>query len=142
MSLLSKNLESTSDSSTMSKVVPPSTPYHTRRSHLQAPKVRRVTKGNGGVLHIATHNGRTFRYPDPNIKANDTVIYDFDQGKITDFVKFDKKHCYGHWRTQHGQSLSTERSTLEVLILFMSRTPLTEHSLRGMVCVFSLCFSF
>jgi len=52
-------------------------------------KVRRVVIGNGGVPHIVTHDGRTIRYPDPNIKANDTVKYDFDQGKITDFVKFD-----------------------------------------------------
>ena len=52
-------------------------------------KVRRVAIGNGGVPHIVTHDGRTIRYPDPNIKANDTVKFDFDQGKITDFVKFD-----------------------------------------------------
>ena len=52
-------------------------------------KVRRVVIGNGGVPHIVTHDGRTIRYPDPAIRANDTVKYDFEQGKITDFVKFD-----------------------------------------------------
>jgi small subunit ribosomal protein S4e len=52
-------------------------------------KVRRVAIGSGAVPHIVTHDGRTIRYPDPAIKANDTVKFDFDQGKITDFVKFD-----------------------------------------------------
>jgi len=52
-------------------------------------KVRRVAIGAGGVPHIVTHDGRTIRYPDPAIKANDTVKFDFEQGKITDFVKFD-----------------------------------------------------
>lgn len=52
-------------------------------------KVRKVAVGSKGVPHIVTHDGRTIRYPDPSINANDTVKYDFDQGKITDFVKFD-----------------------------------------------------
>ena len=52
-------------------------------------KVRRVAIGSGAVPHVVTHDGRTIRYPDPAIKANDTVKYDFEQGKITDFVKFD-----------------------------------------------------
>lgn len=52
-------------------------------------KVRRVAIGAGGVPHVVTHDGRTIRYPDPAIKANDTVKYDFEQGKIVDFVKFD-----------------------------------------------------
>ena len=52
-------------------------------------KVRRVAIGNGGVPHIVTHDGRTIRYPDPAIRVNDTVKYDFELSKITDFVKFD-----------------------------------------------------
>ena len=52
-------------------------------------KVRRVAIGNGGVPHIVTHDGRTIRYPDPLIRANDTVKFDLEQGKITEFVKFD-----------------------------------------------------
>ena len=52
-------------------------------------KVRRVAVGSGAVPHIVTHDGRTIRYPDPAIRANDTVKFDFEQGKITDFVKFD-----------------------------------------------------
>lgn len=52
-------------------------------------KVRRVAIGSGAVPHVVTHDGRTIRYPDPAIKVNDTVKFDLEQGKITDFVKFD-----------------------------------------------------
>lgn len=52
-------------------------------------KVRRVAIGTGGVPHVVTHDGRTIRYPDPLIRVNDTVKFDIEQGKITDFVKFD-----------------------------------------------------
>ncbi|KAF9006032.1 ribosomal family S4e-domain-containing protein [Cyathus striatus] len=52
-------------------------------------KVRKVAVGARGVPHIVTHDGRTIRYPDPFIKVNDTVKFDFEQNKITDFVKFD-----------------------------------------------------
>lgn len=52
-------------------------------------KVRRVQFGKGGVPYIATHDGRTIRYPDPDIKENDTVMFDIETGKIRDFVKFD-----------------------------------------------------
>jgi small subunit ribosomal protein S4e len=52
-------------------------------------KVRKVAIGAGGVPHIVTHDGRTIRYPDPAIQVNDTVKYDLEQSKLTDFVKFD-----------------------------------------------------
>jgi len=52
-------------------------------------KVRKVALGSKGVPHIVTHDGRTIRYPDPAIKVNDTVKFDFEQNKITEFVHFD-----------------------------------------------------
>ncbi|KAF8916211.1 40S ribosomal protein S4 [Mucidula mucida] len=52
-------------------------------------KVRKVAFGARGVPHIVTHDGRTIRYPDPLIQVNDTVKFDLEQNKITDFVKFD-----------------------------------------------------
>ncbi|EJD07242.1 uncharacterized protein FOMMEDRAFT_164273 [Fomitiporia mediterranea MF3/22] len=52
-------------------------------------KVRKIGIGRNAVPHIVTHDGRTIRYPDPLIKVNDTVKFDFEQNKITDFVKFD-----------------------------------------------------
>ena len=36
-----------------------------------------------------THDGRTIRFPDPEIKADDTVKFNIKTGKITDFVKFE-----------------------------------------------------
>ena len=52
-------------------------------------KVRRVQLGKKGVPYVVTHDGRTIRYPDPDIKVNDTVKIDLASGKITDFIKFD-----------------------------------------------------
>jgi len=52
-------------------------------------KVKRVAVGARSVPYIVTHDGRTIRYPDPLIRANDTVRFDLEQNKITDFVKFD-----------------------------------------------------
>ncbi|KAI0339668.1 40S ribosomal protein S4 [Trametopsis cervina] len=52
-------------------------------------KVKKAAVGNKGVPYITTHDGRTIRYPDPSIKVNDTVKYEFENGKITDFIKFD-----------------------------------------------------
>jgi small subunit ribosomal protein S4e len=52
-------------------------------------KVRKLAIGPKGVPYVITHDGRTIRYPDPGIKANDTVKFDIEQNKITDFVKFD-----------------------------------------------------
>jgi len=52
-------------------------------------KVKRQQVGDRGVPFISTHDSRTFRYPDPAIKVNDTVKLDLETGKIVDTVKFD-----------------------------------------------------
>ena len=52
-------------------------------------RVRRVLLAPKGVPFIVTHDGRTIRYPDPDVKVNDTVKIDLASGKMTDFVKFD-----------------------------------------------------
>jgi small subunit ribosomal protein S4e len=52
-------------------------------------RVKRVLRGPKGVPYCVTHDGRTLRYPDPEIKANDTVRLDLSNGKILDFVKFE-----------------------------------------------------
>lgn len=52
-------------------------------------KVKRAQVGDRGIPFIATHDSRTFRYPDPSIKVNDTVKLDLETGKVVDFVKFD-----------------------------------------------------
>jgi len=52
-------------------------------------KVRRVQIGAKGIPFLVTHDGRTFRYPDPSVKVNDTVKIDLETGKLTDHIKFD-----------------------------------------------------
>jgi len=52
-------------------------------------KVKRVSVGKKGIPYIVTHDGRTIRYPDPEIKVNDTIKYFFEDGKITDIIHFD-----------------------------------------------------
>ena len=36
-----------------------------------------------------THDGRTIRYPDPNVKVNDTVKVTLATGKMSDTYKFE-----------------------------------------------------
>lgn len=52
-------------------------------------RVRTVQFGKGGVPYVTTHDGRTIRYPDPEVKANDSVMLDIETGKIKEFVKND-----------------------------------------------------
>eukprot|EP01062_Namystynia_karyoxenos_P079107 TRINITY_DN828_c0_g1_i1.p2 TRINITY_DN828_c0_g1~~TRINITY_DN828_c0_g1_i1.p2 ORF type:complete len:277 (+),score=131.39 TRINITY_DN828_c0_g1_i1:95-925(+) len=55
-------------------------------------KVIKTYVATNGVPCLCTHDGRTLRYPDPLIKAGDTVVLDLgkdkDGGKIIDFIKF------------------------------------------------------
>eukprot|EP00882_Tetradesmus_deserticola_P033191 GHRQ01037891.1.p2 GENE.GHRQ01037891.1~~GHRQ01037891.1.p2 ORF type:complete len:201 (-),score=92.04 GHRQ01037891.1:217-819(-) len=46
-------------------------------------KVRRMQFGKGGIPYIGTHDGRTLRYPDPDIKEQDTVMLDLETGAWT-----------------------------------------------------------
>jgi small subunit ribosomal protein S4e len=52
-------------------------------------RVKRAEFGRKGIPYIVTHDGRTIRYPDPDIKVNDTVVIDLATNKVTDFVKFE-----------------------------------------------------
>jgi len=52
-------------------------------------KVRKVQVGPKGVPNLTTHDARTIRYPDPNIKVNDTIQVDIATGKIMDSIKFE-----------------------------------------------------
>jgi len=51
-------------------------------------KVARAQMGPNGIPFIATHDGRTIRYPHPEIKVNDTIKLDLESGNIEKFVKF------------------------------------------------------
>merc|ERR1711933_190447 len=52
-------------------------------------RVKKVQKGPKGVPYAITHDGRTLRYPDPDVKVNDTVRIDIATGKILDHIKFE-----------------------------------------------------
>jgi small subunit ribosomal protein S4e len=52
-------------------------------------KVKRCQLGLRSIPYVTLHDGRTVRYPDPAIKVHDTVKFDLETGKITDFIKFD-----------------------------------------------------
>ena len=52
-------------------------------------RVKRVDLGAKAIPRLVTHDGRTIRYPNPDIKVNDTVKVDLATGKITDHIKFD-----------------------------------------------------
>jgi small subunit ribosomal protein S4e len=52
-------------------------------------KVKSRWIGAKGVPYINTHDGRTIRYPDPAISANDSIKLDLEADKIVDHVKFE-----------------------------------------------------
>jgi len=52
-------------------------------------QVKKVMRGPKGTPYAVTHDGRTIRYPDPDIKAHDTIRFDIGENKVIDHVKFD-----------------------------------------------------
>jgi len=52
-------------------------------------RVKKVMRGPRGVPYAVTHDGRTIRYPDPDVKAHDTIRLNLDTGKMMDHVKFE-----------------------------------------------------
>jgi len=60
-------------------------------------KAKKATSGRNpfhtgqtsSIPYVVTHDGRTVRYPDPDIKTNDVIKLDLTESKIVDFIKFD-----------------------------------------------------
>lgn len=52
-------------------------------------KVKRAQLGQKGIPYIGTHDARTIRFPDPLIKADDSVRVNIETGKIEDIIKFE-----------------------------------------------------
>lgn len=52
-------------------------------------KVKARAMGPKGIPYVVTHDGRTIRFPNPEIKAQDTVRINLRNGEITDFYKFE-----------------------------------------------------
>lgn len=51
-------------------------------------KVKKKALGARGIPYIVTHDGRTIPYPDPKIRVNDTIKYDFMKGKVLQICQF------------------------------------------------------
>lgn len=52
-------------------------------------KITKISIGSKGIPFCSTHDGRTIRYPDPLIKANDTVKFNLTTNKLEELIKFD-----------------------------------------------------
>ncbi len=52
-------------------------------------RVKSIDMTTKKVPTLTTHDGRTIRYPDPAIKANDVCKLDLETGKILSFLKFE-----------------------------------------------------
>ncbi|KAF5203118.1 40S ribosomal protein S4 [Thalictrum thalictroides] len=72
-------------------------------------KVRFVQFGQKGIPYLNTYDGRTIHYPDPLIRANDTIKVDLEINKIIDFIKFNVGNvvmvtggCYWSYATRLG----------------------------------------
>nr|XP_027200389.1 40S ribosomal protein S4-like [Dermatophagoides pteronyssinus] len=51
-------------------------------------RVRRVEIGSKGIPYAYFHDGRTLRYPHPDVKVNDTIKYDLANKKALDHFSF------------------------------------------------------
>jgi small subunit ribosomal protein S4e len=52
-------------------------------------RVNQVYVGTRKIPVAVTHDGRTIRYPDPDVKVNDTVKVNIETGKMSDIIKFE-----------------------------------------------------
>ena len=92
--------------------------------------------GQKGISYLNTDDRRTIRYPDPKIKANDTIKLDLEINKITDFVQFDVGNVVlvtGGRNRDRVESLRAGRSIREALRLFTFRMPLVMSLRPGYV---------
>lgn len=52
-------------------------------------KIKRKVLGKNKIPYVVTHDGRTIRFPHPDIKKNDTVKFNLVTGEVDGIVKFD-----------------------------------------------------
>merc|ERR1719161_3436497 len=52
-------------------------------------RVKSIFRGPKGTPYCVTHDGRTIKYPDPDVKVNDTIRFDVNTGKCLDYIKFE-----------------------------------------------------
>lgn len=64
------------------------TPIEEAETSRKLLKVTRTFYTPGRVPVASTHDGRVIRYPDPLLKANDTVVFDLKTKQVVDFIRF------------------------------------------------------
>jgi len=52
-------------------------------------RVNKVFVSANKIPVVVTHDGRTIRYPDPDVKVNDVIKVDIATGKMSDTLKFE-----------------------------------------------------
>lgn len=52
-------------------------------------RVNKVFVSSNKIPVAVTHDGRSIRYPDPDVKVNDTIKVDIATGKMSDILKFE-----------------------------------------------------
>jgi len=52
-------------------------------------RINKVYVSGKKIPVAVTHDGRTIRYPDPDVTVNDTVKLSIDSGKMSDILKFE-----------------------------------------------------
>lgn len=52
-------------------------------------RINKVYTTAKAIPAAVTHDGRTLRYPDPDVKVNDVVKIDIATGKMSDIIKFE-----------------------------------------------------
>lgn len=50
-------------------------------------KVKSKAVGNNKIPYIVTHDGRTIRFPHPEIEEGDTLKFDLEKGTISTWIK-------------------------------------------------------
>ena len=53
-------------------------------------KIVKKAIGKNKIPYVVTHDGRTLRFPHPDIHINDTVKLSLESGEITDHYKFEQ----------------------------------------------------
>jgi len=61
-------------------------------------RVKSVAKGSKGVTHCVTHDGRTVRFPHPEVRANDTIKFNLE----TQAIDEETPSCPNHVKFEHG----------------------------------------
>ena len=61
----------------------------TEEAKFKLVKIKSRSLGPNKVPYVVTHDGRTFRYPDPSLKVGDSVKLDLATNKLSTVLPFE-----------------------------------------------------